>query len=170
MRTTQRESVSRGHASPSMQPVCSTAVTRAPCMRSLATPCVESRPMWWLATGVAASLLSCGSVANAASSASFQIPASTFDVAGGSSSSASHQIVSCVGSEIAGTAASSSFRVDSGCGAVLGFAANPIMVQEVALPVPALSVVTTILLTMTLCVFALLQIPRRTRKAPSRIV
>lgn len=133
-----------------------------------ATRCAGARPMRWLATGVAASLLSCGPAANAASSASFQIPASTFDVAGGSASSASHQIVSCVGSEIAGTAVSSSFRVDSGCGAVLGFVSVPVVVQEVALPVPTLSMMTTILLTMTLSVFALLQIPRQTRKARPR--
>ena len=134
-----------------------------------ATHCVKAPPMRWLATGVAASLLSCVPVANAASSASFQIPASTFDVAGGSASSATHQLVSCVGSEIAGTAVSSSFRIDSGCGAVLGFVSGPVVVQEVALPVPTLSIMTTILLTMTLCVFALLQIQRR-RKAPPRSV
>ena len=133
-----------------------------------ATRCVKAPPMRWLATGVAASLLSCVPAANAASSASFQIPASTFDVAGGSASSATHQLDSCVGSEIAGTAASVSFRVDSGCGAVLGFVSGPIIVQETALPVPTLSVMMTILLTMTLGVFALLQIQRQTRKASPR--
>ena len=157
MDSTKQVWVASGDASPPLRPV-----------RSRTTRWVEVRPMRWLTSGVAALLLSCDPVANAASSASFQIPASTFDVAGGSASSASHQIFSCVGSEIAGTAASSSFRVDSGCGAVLGFVSAPIAVQEVALPVPTLSVMMTILLTATLGVLALPRIPRRTRKVPQR--
>ena len=99
-------------------------------------------------------------VAGAASSASFQIPASTFDIAGGSASSASHQIVSCVGSEIAGTSGSTNFRVDSGCGVTLGFVTSPLALPE-AFPVPALSATTAILLTVILGAFALLQVRRR---------
>jgi len=101
-------------------------------------------------------------IAGAASSASFQISASTFDVAGGSSSSASHQVQSCVGSEIAGTSGSSNFRVDSGCGVALGFVANPLMIQEAAIPVPAMSATTTIFLTVILGVLALLHVRGRT--------
>lgn len=96
----------------------------------------------------------------AASSPSFQISASTFDVAGGTASSASHQVQSCVGSEIAGTAGSSSFRVDSGCGVTLGFVSNPVVLQE-AVPVPALSSTTAILLAVTLATIALMQVRQR---------
>ncbi len=117
---------------------------------------------------VGALLLLCGSVANAASSASFQIPASTFDVAGGSASSANYQIMSCVGSEIAGTVGSNSFRVDSGCGVALGFVVSPVAVLEPALPVPALSATTTIVLAGILGAFALLRVRRRVGVEPTR--
>jgi hypothetical protein len=113
-------------------------------------------------------LLLCCSVANAAGSASFQIPASTFDVAGGASSSSNYQIVSCVGSEIAGTGGSNSFRIDSGCGVALGFITAPVVVLEAPLPVPSLSVVTTTFLAGIMAVFALLSLRRRPRTAPIR--
>ena len=121
---------------------------------------IEPASLRWSASASGALFFLYSPMSGAASSQSFQISASTFDVAGGTASSASHQVQSCVGSEIAGTAGSSSFRVDSGCGVTLGFVSNPVVLQE-AVPVPTLSSTTAILLAVTLATIALLQVRQR---------
>lgn len=126
---------------------------------SYVTRAIEHNSLRLSVTAAGALFVLYSPMSGAASSSSFQISASTFDVAGGSASSASHQVQSCVGSEIAGTSGSNSFRVDSGCGVTLGFVGIPLAPQE-ALPVPVLSGTSAILLAMILGALALLRVRR----------
>jgi hypothetical protein len=101
-----------------------------------------------------------GSLAAAASSASFQIPNGSIDVAGGRSTSASFVLTACVGSEIAGSSASSSFRIDSGCGSGLKASSGGNGGAAAAQPIPALSTTAAFMLAAILCALALGHIRR----------
>jgi hypothetical protein len=109
-----------------------------------------------------------GSLAAAASSASFQIPNGSLDVAGGKSTSSSFALTACVGSEIAGSSASSSFRIDSGCGSALEVAKpGPASGGTAAAqPVPGLSPTAALLLAALLCALAWRQFRGRASPPP----
>ena len=126
-----------------------------------------------VATRRFAGVAACGSTlallnaadARAGSSASFSIPNSTFDVAGGQSSSASFQLSSCVGSEIAGTSSSASYAINSGCGPVLEFIAQPLVPLATPEPIPALSATASVLLIVMIGAIGWWQLRRRASNA-----
>ena len=63
------------------------------------------------------------SLAQAGSSASFQLIDATIDTSGGASASASYSMNGCIGASIAGVSASASFQMVAGCGTTADVAA-----------------------------------------------